>query len=95
MTKENSTGFLASQKAALPLLPEMVSESGGWALYPGKELVNVKERPKCSPPLYGRAASLLFLESQVLRDGRSLRDHRVESFSFIDEDSNTSSAELK
>lgn len=30
---------------------------------PGKELVSVKERPKCFPPLHGRSVSLLFLDS--------------------------------
>lgn len=39
---------------------------------PGKESVSVKERPKCSPALFGRATSLFFLESQILRDGENL-----------------------
>lgn len=52
---------------------------------PGRDWGTWKARPKGSPPLCDGLASWLFLGSQILRDGRDLRD-QVQPYNITDEE---------
>lgn len=70
----------------LLLWPGRASDNRGWPLYIKERAGEHGRQDSRSPPLHGEAASLLFLESQIPRDERDLRDHQVQSYNFVDEE---------